>query len=343
MRVLLYSHESCWRHDAGPFHPERPDRLTAAVAGVRRSGLEVVEREPPEASVAELAVVHDSHYIEGIRAHCARGGGPLDPDTAAVEDSWEAALRSAGAGLAAVEDLRAGTGDFAFLAVRPPGHHALAGRAMGFCLFNNIAVTAQSLASRGERVAIVDWDVHHGNGTQEMFYADGAVLYVSAHEFPAYPGSGWVDERGTGEGKGTTINLPFPAATHGDVYRAAFRRVVRPVLEEFRPDWILVSAGYDAHTSDPLAGIRLVEADYADMAEQISGIAPERRLVFFLEGGYDLEAIEGSVAATLQGCAGIATSGPPGGTTPQSHPAWAVLAAVESEVQERWKVRKDRP
>jgi len=212
-------------------------------------------------------------------------------------------LRAAGAGLAATEALEAGEGDAAFLAVRPPGHHATPSRPMGFCLFNNIGVTAASLVQRGQKVAIVDWDVHHGNASQDMFYLRRDVLYISTHEFPFYPGTGWIDEAGKGEGEGFNINIPLPAGTAGDVYEEAWVRIVLPVLQEMQPDWILVSAGFDGHADDPLANVNLREPDYGRMACRLSRLA-SGRLVFFLEGGYELEAISASVAATLDGVGG---------------------------------------
>ena len=186
--------------------------------------------------------------MEAIGEFCAAGGGALDPDTGAVPASWEAARRAAGSGLAAIDAIEQGASPIAFLAVRPPGHHAHAARALGFCIFNNIAVAAERLAARGRRVAIVDFDVHHGDGTQDTFRQRGDVLYVSLHQFPFYPGSGWVDEVGHGAGKGATVNIPLPAATAGDAVEAAFTRIVDPVVDQFAPDWILVSAGYDGRT-----------------------------------------------------------------------------------------------
>jgi len=276
VRVALYTHEACYQHDTGLWHPEQPERLDAAVEGARSSGIDLVERAAPEASLESLQTIHRPEYIARIHKFCAAGGGSLDPDTVASPGSWEAALRSAGAGLAAVDDLTAGAADAAFLAVRPPGHHATSDQAMGFCLFNNIAVAAEHLTRRGEKVAIVDWDVHHGNSTQEMFYKRGDVLYLSMHEFPFYPGTGWIDEDGSGAGLGFNINLPFPAGTAGDAYEEAWMRVVMPVLRSMNPSWVLVSAGYDGHADDPLAHIRLQAQDYGRMAGRLSEIAGGR-------------------------------------------------------------------
>jgi acetoin utilization deacetylase AcuC-like enzyme len=192
----------------------------------------------------------------------------------------------------------------AFISVRPPGHHATTNQAMGFCLFNNIAVTAARLRDDGNRVAIVDWDVHHGNGTQGMFLGDPAVLYVSIHQFPFYPHEGSVAEVGRGDGVGTNLNIPVPAFTAGDVYLTAVREIVIPALRAFAPDWLLVSSGFDAHAHDPLAELRLVEADYGTFAQLVTAVVPPRRTLAFLEGGYHLPALRDSVAAVVRGLVG---------------------------------------
>ncbi len=303
MRVALVTHQSALEHDTGFGHPERPARIPAVIAGVHGSSLEVVEVEAPEAEFAAIGLVHERAYINEIHDFCLAGGGMLDVDTVASRGSWEAAVRAAGAGGAAVETLRQGGADVGFVAMRPPGHHALARRAMGFCIFNNIAITARGLALRGEKVAIVDWDVHHGNGTQQTFLRDPAVLYISLHEFPAYPGTGWVEEVGEEPAQGRTVNFAWPPGCDGGPYRWAFVNVIIPILDQFQPDWILVSAGYDGHRNDPLAEIKLDEADYAFMAGGLRGRVPAARTIMFLEGGYDLAALTSSVAATLDGFA----------------------------------------
>jgi len=322
MRLLHFTDDAFERHSNGPGHPERPERLGAVAAGVRdAAGVEIVESVPPPVDRKDLERVHSPEYIAAIEGFCKAGGGKLDPDTGAVPDSWGAALRAAGAGLEAVRRLDNGEAAASFLTIRPPGHHALAARAMGFCLFNNVAVVAAALIARGQRVTIVDWDVHHGNGTQAMFYDNPTLQYLSFHQFPAYPGTGWFDELGEGNARGTTINIPLPARSGGDVYRQGIAELL-PVVEEFGPDWVLVSAGYDAHERDPLADMRLVDADYGMLGQWVSSLVPTGRLIMFLEGGYDLGALKRSVAATLEGVTGH----PPDGVSIESpKPAWRFL------------------
>lgn len=328
--TLVYSHEACLRHDAGVGHPERPARITAAVRGAQRWTGAVDLRDAPPATADDLALVHDPVYVAAIEEVCRAGGGVLDPDTSVVEESWEAAIRAAGAGLAAAEAIQAGEADTAFLAVRPPGHHAHTSRALGFCLFNNIAVVAERLTREGNRVAIVDWDVHHGDGTQDTFNHREDVLYVSLHQFPFYPGSGWVDEVGLGRGRGHTVNVALPPGTRGDAVDAAFERIVVPVLDEFGPDWILVSAGYDSHRDDPLAEMSLEAQDYGRMSGHLSGF--RRPVIVFLEGGYNLVAIEASVTATLAGLSGEM----PDGTTGSPERALEMVDLAARVASEHW-------
>ncbi len=301
MTVLLGLHEASSAHLTGVGHPESPDRLTAVVRGAKSAGLgeDLVCFVPRAATPAEIERVHTPHYLHQLEQFCRDGGGRLDPDTAVVPDSYRAAIYGAGAGIDAAERLRAGEASAAFLALRPPGHHALSERAMGFCLLNNIAVTAAALVAQGERVVIVDIDAHHGNGTQAAFYSDAKVLYISTHQYPFYPGSGALVEAGEGEGSGCTINIPFPAKTAGDAYLFAFDEVIGPACERFAPTWMLVSAGFDAHRDDPLTDLGLTSGDYAVITQRLMDLSVPGRRIFFLEGGYHLRALERSVEATL--------------------------------------------
>ena len=309
-------------HDGGN-HPERPERIAAVMAGVAEVaqvlGSDLVVTAPEQATRAQLEEVHTRAYIDRLEQLCASGGGHIDPDTFVQPDSWDAALRSAGAGVQAAAALRAAGTGVAFVAARPPGHHALARTGMGFCLFNNVAVTAAALAAEGERVLIVDWDVHHGNGTQDIFWNDPRVLYVSTHQSPWYPGTGAADEVGGPDALGLTVNVPLPAGATGDVVARALHEVAAPVIDAFGPTWVLVSAGYDAHRDDPLSDLSLGSADYALLAHEVAQYASAPgRLIMLLEGGYSLEALRTSVAATLGAVAGLpemigeTTSGGPG-------------------------------
>ena len=243
--------------------------------------------------------VHDERYLTEIEAFCAAGGGRVDTDTVAVTASWEAARLAAGAGLGAVERLEDGQGDAAFCAVRPPGHHATPLRGMGFCLVNHIAVTAATLADRGDRVLIVDYDAHHGNGTQDAFWDDPRVTFVSLHQHPLYPGTGAAHERGGPDALGSTVNVPLPPGATGDVYRTAVDEIVAPLVDSLAPDWLLVSAGFDAHRADPLTDLGLTAGDFADVTRELVALAPPGRTVLFLEGGYDLDAVTASTVAAL--------------------------------------------
>ena len=263
-------------HDGGARHPEQPARLAAVMEGVAAlgSGYEVVRPSIAEAPIEALARVHDPAYLTALEAFCDRGGGAIDADTYARPDSWRAARRAAGAGLAALTELERRHDAVGFVPARPPGHHATAGRAMGFCLLNSIAVAAASRTARGERVLIVDWDVHHGNGTQDIFWDDPDVFYVSTHQHPLYPGTGRASEVGGPAAAGATLNFPLPPGATGDVVHAALDRRARAAMEEFAPDWVLVSCGFDAHRADPLAQLALSSGDFADLARLARELAP---------------------------------------------------------------------
>ena len=320
--ILVASHPQFLLHDTGHGHPERPERLTAVMEGIEAAGIRdaLVAFEPEPAPWAAIERVHPGRYLLALEEFAAAGGGHLDADTVLGEDSFAALLRAAGAGLDAVRRLDAGDGDVAFCAVRPPGHHATPRQPMGFCLVNNVAVTAASLADRGERVLIVDYDAHHGNGTQDAFFADPRVVYVSFHEYPLYPGTGALDETGWGDGAGATINFPLPRGATGDVMRAGLDEVVRPLVERWQPTWLLVSAGFDAHRRDPLTGLALSAGDYADLTAELVSMVPVGRCIVYLEGGYDLEALAMSSGAALSALVGgsyrpeTATAGGPGAT-----------------------------
>jgi acetoin utilization deacetylase AcuC-like enzyme len=282
-------------HDPGP-HPERPARYDAVSQAVAASSAEVVEA--PAAPVAALERVHDAGYVAALERYCAAGGGQLDADTIVNDCSFEAALRASGAAMAAVDAVLAGEVGSAFTCGRPPGHHAERATPMGFCIVNHAAVAAAHARASGvERVAILDWDAHHGNGTQAIFWTDPSVLYVSLHQFPFYPGTGSASERGEGTGAGATVNVPLRAGTSQREFLAAFREQAVPALRHFDPGLLLVSAGFDAHAADPLCELGLQADAFATMTRELRAIGAGPVMV--LEGGYDLTALRDSVAAVL--------------------------------------------
>jgi acetoin utilization deacetylase AcuC-like enzyme len=296
-RTALVYDDVCLRHHTGNFHPETAGRLPAILGALDAAGIALPRLSAPPATRDDLLRNHSAEHIDRVAAHCRTGLRYPDPDTVMGPGSWEAALYAAGAGIAACRAVLAGECDNAFCIVRPPGHHAEADQAMGFCLFNNVAVTARwlrAVAGRA-RVAIVDWDVHHGNGTQHSFYDDDSVYYVSLHEFPNYPGTGLADERGVGD---TNLNFPLPPGTKPAVWIDRMRDNVVPALAEWNPDFLLISAGFDAHRSDPLASQLLDAAHFAEMTRLLAGLAGGR-VVALLEGGYDLDALGESAVATI--------------------------------------------
>jgi acetoin utilization deacetylase AcuC-like enzyme len=302
----VYSDPASERHINRMAYVEAPERFSAALAGAEeaeRAGVPVEWRPCQPASEDTLKTVHAPNYLNHLKELSAEGAGQLDFDTALSSDSWEAATLASGAAVGAVESSLSGTAAFAI--ARPPGHHAGRAYGMGFCLLNNAAIAAEHARSRGvRRVAILDWDVHHGNGTQDVFYADGEVLYLSVHQSSFYPGTGDAREVGEGRGKGFTANVPLPAGSGEDLYAAAFVRFFAPILREFRPGLILVSAGYDAHTDDPIGGMRLESASFGRFAAELAAVAREVEavpLTLTLEGGYNLDTLTESVAATMVG------------------------------------------
>jgi acetoin utilization deacetylase AcuC-like enzyme len=306
--ALLLSDPRFFQHRSTAYHPERPERLDAAHAAIERArstaGLTFAPVEPRPVTEEELVRVHDPRFVEWMST--LRGEeGYIDADTFVGPDSIAVAELAAGGTVALLDAILDGPVQRGIALVRPPGHHARPGQAMGFCLFNNVAVAAAHARARGvERIAVVDWDVHHGNGTQEAFYADPNVLYVSTHQFPFYPGTGAVLESGERDGKGYTINVPLTAGGGDGIYRGAFERVILPALEEYRPELVIISAGFDASARDPLAEMALSADAFGWMARALRRVADQSasgRVLLALEGGYDLVALEAGLLAATRG------------------------------------------
>jgi acetoin utilization deacetylase AcuC-like enzyme len=306
-RTGFIYHPAYLDHNMGLGHPESPERLRAIVDHLSRSGTlnRLLPVEPYPASDEWVMKVHASAYVSMLKARAPeRGRVSLDPDTSMSPGSLQAAYLAAGGALAAADAIMAGRIDHAFCAVRPPGHHAEYDRAMGFCLFNNVAIATRYLQGRHRigRVLIVDWDVHHGNGTQRTFYDDPSVLFFSTHQYPHYPGTGLATERGKGAAEGLTINAPMSAGEGDAEYRKIFERVLVPATDAFKPDFLIISAGFDAHRDDPLAGMRLTEDGYAALTAILAGLARRHsrgRILSCLEGGYNLKALAASVERHL--------------------------------------------
>jgi len=344
LSLILISTQRFAEHQTPPGHPERPERaqiFDAVAARWRSAGGEVVA--PREATHEQLARVHDIHYIQRISELRERAVA-LDPDTYTSPESYEIALLSAGAAIDAVERVMSSSHVSALAMVRPPGHHAEPAHAMGFCLFNNVASAAAHArhALGAKRVAIVDYDVHHGNGTQHIFERDPSVLYISTHQYPYYPGTGAVDEIGTGPGEGFTVNLPLESGGTDADFEQVFDRVALPVLRQFAPDLILVSAGFDAHQRDPLATMRATEAGFAAMTMALRRVADDccrGRLALVTEGGYDLKALDASLEAVVQTLAGPAAAAKwPSASAPSNRGRVSADAAVRA-LKGYWKVQ----
>lgn len=331
-KTRLYFHPSMLSHDPGPFHPEKPARLSAVVEALRHAPPRGVEwAEPRPANREQLLRIHDPRYVDEILSLAGRSAR-LDADTSVSPGSVEAALLAAGAGVRAVEAVVSGEANTAFCLVRPPGHHAEASQAMGFCLFNNVAVAAShAVEALGlERVLIVDWDVHHGNGTQHAFETRRDMLFFSTHQYPFYPGTGAAGEVGEGEGRGFTVNVPLPAGMGDADYAGVFREVLAPIGDSYRPQLVLVSAGFDPHRDDPLGGMEVTEEGFAHLCGVAKGIADRHaqgRLVLLLEGGYDLKGLAASASSCVRVLSGEAA--PEVGASPSAEGREAVARTWE--------------
>lgn len=333
----LFRHDASRAHnpDPHPPHPERVERIVAAEAEIaRRGGCGFTVHDAPAATDEQLLRVHPAHHLEAVRGLAAAGGGAIDGDTSVTPGSWEAAVRAAGGAVAVVDALLAGGADRAAAVHRPPGHHCETDRAMGFCLLNGVAVAAaHAVAAHGlERVLVLDWDVHHGNGTAEIFDARSDVLFVSLHQWPLYPGTGAADERGTGAGLGATLNLPVPPGAGDEDWLALLDHVVLPEARRWAPQLVLVSAGFDAHEEDPLAQCRVTDAGFRAMAAAVHGLGAQlgAPVGLVLEGGYDLGVLARCLADVLEVLAGEPVVPTPAAPTPLAARAALALASAPS-------------
>lgn len=325
-------------HRAPSGHPERPERLTAVHEAIAERADALLRRTPRAAEDDELLRVHDRAHLEHVKAAVARAPARLDADTYVSAESLAVARLAAGSAVDLALDVASGALRSGFAAVRPPGHHAEPDRAMGFCLFNNVAVAARALQQQAgmSRILIVDWDVHHGNGTQHSFSREPGVLFVSTHRWPFYPGTGALDEDGEGDGRGFTVNLPFPGGFGDAEYAEAFDAVVAPLALEYEPQLILISAGFDPHRRDPLGGMAVSEAGFAAMARSLCAVAErvcDGRVVAVLEGGYDLRATRDSAEAVLDVLCGRVVPPPPPAAPSHAGP---LIEAVKRQHGDQW-------